>query len=881
MPTMKISIPSSPQFQNSDRKDIESSTTPYERPLTSLSSSSGSPSFEELEDVPILPDFEAASPHRSRGSGRRRRTRFTKPYQSCIAFLALAYLSYFVVRKESATGQNPHSLSITTEIQNKDDQEGAGTAVLEPSLSSRVSPSQSSSRTFSPTPKPSPSAQPITKAASPYSTSKATEKPDTANNDIINRVKAQKKKNNLVLHIGPQKTGSTTLQDAWTEWTGVLSQSLTKDNYRYRFIHPSRGFFRCELNDYGGYVNCESSPKLKGLIRKTKNDGKNLLLSDENLDDGFAETLRDVIDDDDWDVIIDGTGHPYRKEHTLWPDQGGHHIPTFSSWYKEFTQYWDSSELVSKHRSIAFMNAYKPYFKNIVVHNMHQDGDLMTNFMCDSVPDARHSCDQLKSQTNWSRRDNQSVNLEYDILAVKAREKSFLMTSSYSRKEVGSKIGMFIKKTKKQIPRVCDINMIDEIRNWLLDSEKAMFHETWSDEKASELKLSFDSSIGSGKICDIDFDQVFADEEWLHFFKSLDNRPHLVIHVGPQKTGSTTLQHVWGDQLEMRNALKQDNFDYHFINPHRGMFDCDLDGDRWANCKVSGKLLQILSNARTKRRNLILSDENLDHRFAGALREAINDKHFRVKVVLVYRRIHRWLPSWYSQINKTGNMDSKGNLLRNKDGQPERRPHTKWPSEGGVYIPNFSDWYKTFVDHFHSIDLVSNHPSISFKDAYKPYFDQIKVYDIDQEGDLVTNFMCQMIPGASKTCHRLKLGSINLPALSNPSVNLDHDILSVQAYEHGLIDERLSRPSVVEEVKKHLQNSGMMLPRKCDSEVRDQIHDWLLDSEQAMFPDAWSPSTSDALDSQYTTYYAKGKLCDIDIETVLSDEAWIRFFSSL
>ena len=101
--------------------------------------------------------------------------------------------------------------------------------------------------------------------------------------------------------------------------------------------------------------------------------------------------------------------------------------------------------------------------------------------------------------------------------------------------------------------------------------------------------------------------------------------------------------------------MKEDDFDFYFINPYRGFFDCGMIGDRWDNCKASDKMKDILSNASEERRNLLFSDENLDDRFADALRGAIDDNQFRVRVVVVYRRIHQWLPSWYSQINKTAN----------------------------------------------------------------------------------------------------------------------------------------------------------------------------------------------------------------------------------
>ena len=857
--------------------------------------------YSDEETVPMLSDFEAL-PTSSVGNGsicgkQRRSVRFTKTYLSFVAFLVFAYLSYFYVDNHSFSDETDIT-TLPLIVEEKDH----STAVLEP-----IAP------TLSPTLRPGPSERPVTVTASPSQkpSQKPIWKPTETILDTSHGVETQRTKRNLVLHIGPQKTGSTTLQDAWSEHFGILSPFLKMDNYLYRFIHPSRGFFDCDVNSYGAYIDCKASGKLKGLVRIAKNEGNNLLLSDENLDERFPEALRNVIDDNDWNVtvivvyrrihmwlhswydqihkttnkdtkgniLIDENGQSYREEHTMWPDEGGEHIPTFTSWYKDFTRYWDSSELVSKHRSIAFMNAFKPFFNNIVVHNIHQDGDLVTNFMCDSVPDATHSCALLKSREWRIPRDNQSVDLEYDILATKARENGILKTN-FKRKYVASRIQKFVTEKDKRIPRVCDKEIIDEIKNWLWDSEKAMFPGTWSEAQESNLKQSFDGYFDSGKLCDIDFEEVFANEEWLEFFQSLDNRPHLVLHIGPQKTGSTTLQYAWDSPKELRNVLSEDNFYYHSINPHQGMFDCDLIGDRWDNCKASQKLKVILSDAKQQRKNLILSDENLDERFVGTLRIVISDKDFRVKVVLVYRRIHQWLPSWYSQIEKTANKDSSGNSLRNENGQPERMPHTKWPNEGGVYVPNFTDWYKKFVARFHSSDLASHHPSVGFKKVYEPHFDHIEVYDMTQNGDFVTNFMCQMIPQAFTTCQRLRQGSIDLPR-RNPSVNVEHDILSVQAYEHGLVEKTLSRSRVVEEVRKHLLNPGITLPRHCDNAVKDQIHGWLFASEMAMFPESWTPEKSEVLDTIFDEFFSMGKLCDIDIESILGDEAWIQFFSSL
>jgi hypothetical protein len=198
--------------------------------------------------------------------------------------------------------------------------------------------------------------------------------------------------------------------------------------------------------------------------------------------------------------------------------------------------YWEPSELVSNHHSISFMNAYKPLFDNVVVYNMHQEGDLVQNFMCDVVPDANHCCNRLKNGALNIPRANGSIKLSHQILAVEARERGLLM-DSLTRKEVVYSIGQYVKNNKIVLPRVCDTDVINEIRTWLMDSEQYVFKETWTDDKSKNLGDVFESYLDKGKLCDVDIESVFNDPHWVHFFEHLDNRPHLVLHVGPQKTG--------------------------------------------------------------------------------------------------------------------------------------------------------------------------------------------------------------------------------------------------------------------------------------------------------------------------------------------------------
>lgn len=727
---------------------------------------------------------------------------------------------------------------------------------------------------------------------------------------IITPVQVETYKDHLVLHLGPQKTGSTTLQTAWHMSQG-LGRELNKDNYRYAFINPHAGYFNCDVSEYGAYVDCEPSPKLRTLIRSSKDSGQNLLLSDENLDASFIRPLNMAIDREHWkvtvivvyrrihewlvswynqinkttnrdihgNVLFDDYGNPYRMNHKWWPDQGGSEIPSFSKWYKTFTKYFDRSDLVSRHRSIELVNAYKPVFDEVVVHNMHQEGDLVTNFMCDSLPSASNCCDRLKKGALDIPRENASIDLDHDIIAVEARKRG-LLQKSVSRPEVHDAVSRFIHRTSSSVPRKCDKEMIQEIRGWLLGSEEQMFSTDWTKQKTLDLQANFDAYLQKGKLCDVDLDKVFEDDRWLKFFASLDNRPTLILHVGPQKTGSTMLQQAWASPKELADLLQQDHFSYAKITPEKGMFECEVEGGKkYENCQTTPQLRNLIAKASKNGQNLLLSDENLDETYASSLRQAIDDKEFNARAVVVYRRIHEWLFSWYNQINKSTNLGPDGVFLIDADGHLYREEHKYFPEEGGQAIPSFGDWYKKYTRTWQSSDLAEHHPSIHFMNVYKPLFKTVDIYSMHQKGDFVTNFMCQKVPEAKKSCNALKTG-VEVP-VENVAVDLDHDIIAVAAYEGGLVRKDITRTILRSAVKFFVEKTEKEIPRICDEKVILEIQNWLIQSERIVFEDQWTSDYENDLEAVFSEYEETGNLCDIDVENILEDEEWVLFFKAL
>jgi hypothetical protein len=736
----------------------------------------------------------------------------------------------------------------------------------------------------------------------------------TKQNTEVSVVEVIDTRPNLVLHIGPQKTGSTTLQEAWAS-ANELYHTLEEDHYSYHFINPHRGFFDCDVIS-GGYYNCKSTEMIKNTISEAKSRHNHLLMSDENLDERFVAPLREVIDDADWNVkvvvvyrrihewlvswynqinkstnkdakggfLIDEHGNPYREQHTHWPEDGGQHVPTFSAWYKSFTAAFKKTDLISHHNSVSFMRAYKEVFDNVVVYNMHEEGDLVTNFMCNVVPDATKCCNQLRGGVVKVPRANGSINLDYDIIAVEAKERGLLM-NGISRKAAVAEVTNYVQLFNPTIPRRCDSNVIDEIRSWLVDSEAYMFSDSWTDAKNDDLCEVFESYLDKGLLCDVDLDVIFADPNWIAFFEAHHNpasekrKNHLVLHVGPQKTGSSTLQAAW--DIMYRNSMDRDNYNYKHITPEDHDFSCDVGPwGGFKSCEASESLKTLIKSTAKAGRNLLLSDENLDDRFAATLRGVIDDDQWIVTVVVVYRRIHEWLVSWYNQIHKTTNLDSKGNVLIDKNGNPYRQEHVHWPSQGGRRVPLFSEWYFEFIYYWDQTKLVEKHRSVDFYNIYAKLFDDVIVYDMHADGDLVTNFMCEIIPQADHSCIQLQEHKIALPTV-NPSVNLDHDILAVAAHEQGYIHGKITRREAVDAVAKHVKATGKKLPQKCNDSIINQMYDWLERSEKYMFADEWTEERNAAMNESFQTDLAKGKLCDVDVEEIFKDEEWIHFFNSV
>lgn len=222
-------------------------------------------------------------------------------------------------------------------------------------------------------------------------------------------------------------------------------------------------------------------------------------------------------------------------------------------------------------------------------------------------------------------------------------------------------------------------------------------------------------------------------------------------------------------------------------------------------------------------------------------------------------------------------------MLIDEKGNPFREEHKNWPDHGGVHVKKFTDWYKEYVQYWQPSELIGKHRSVEFYNLYESAFpNEVIIYNMDRaSGDnFVTDFMCNVVQDAEKSCAALKSNEVELSTI-NPSVKLSHDILAVAAYEQGLVDKSLSRQEVVAAVTKYVEDNNVSFPIECSSEVVDQIRDWFFGSEAVMFPDDWTDLKREELLGVFDSFVAKGKLCDLDVQKTLDDDNWKTFFLSL
>jgi hypothetical protein len=207
---------------------------------------------------------------------------------------------------------------------------------------------------------------------------------------------------------------------------------------------------------------------------------------------------------------------------------------------------------------------------------------------------------------------------------------------------------------------------------------------------------------------------------------SRSNRKFLLLHMGPSKTGTTSIQRDSGEYPGFQKALEQDNtvyvgkFSANPQNTTRKFHDL-MDCAATKNEKMGGcwnELLQKHSHRRLLHHSLVYSDEKMSYKGFN-LEDTVRGLHHKlvveqtkgifrpfdeIIVVAAYRRYAEWLLSAYKEQNRNHCLKDPRRSKRKNHAQESQWPvksqvHTKGnDKKGGSKCPNvWHDFMARFV----------------------------------------------------------------------------------------------------------------------------------------------------------------------------------------
>lgn len=386
-------------------------------------------------------------------------------------------------------------------------------------------------------------------------------------------------------------------------------------------------------------------------------------------------------------------------------------------------------------------------------------------------------------------------------------------------------------------------------------------------------------------------------------------RPILFLHVGPPKTGSTTLQCT----LEsLRDHLEQDNYAYigrpecpESVPPKRQtefrLFAkalvtgsiCQngvMKGDRGSIPRCWQDFVAHLDAYRRSSTNVIFSDEAMSNRVARtkeyfpklpypwkALQSALVG--WDVRVLAMHRPLYDYLPSVYNDFYKV--RPGKIRLhLWNGGGQ--------CPQQGGIDTPQPFDQSGYSIANLMRPNLKLFPNPAQIYELFQNQGFNVTLIDMNTE-QLVARIVCRVLPGAIEACKALgDTERISLSKNLNPSRSLYYDFIATEACRRGLFDGKLisrenARNALIKRQEDDLGLSANDLPLDCPNEkMMQSIFNASLDHERRLWRHDWDEEKELLHRSGFEiAVYAKKKLCTVNVTRVLQDQGWQEFFQEL
>lgn len=385
--------------------------------------------------------------------------------------------------------------------------------------------------------------------------------------------------------------------------------------------------------------------------------------------------------------------------------------------------------------------------------------------------------------------------------------------------------------------------------------------------------------------------------------RSLD--PAFVLHIGPPKTATTTIQcglHYWSEHLATADRT-------YFMgktcpqSPAMGNNETAIAGHHLlmglngGNIETRGyqALKSRMEYHHTRGNHMVYSNEGFaNHMEDKNITWQVLQELFvgwRVKVVIGYRHYFEWIRSLYYQQY----LNAKKYKLNwpNQD-KGQEHPSFLW------YLDYHLKCYETgnlSVDGGHHAPAFGHHLSLSTYKKFAPYFNNIEFFNLYGHGDILTNFICEMLPFAASTCDVLKSQALQRErqnaqgVVHRVSKSFDAQRIAEAAYEQGMIDPDLSKPDVVDLIEQKVQETKLeseiafLACPSPDLELRFLNASMAFEKEMlsisyvAGLTDAIWKKASREHKSQFQAAKEEFRFCEVDPALVLKDDVWFSFLN--
>ena len=437
------------------------------------------------------------------------------------------------------------------------------------------------------------------------------------------------------------------------------------------------------------------------------------------------------------------------------------------------------------------------------------------------------------------------------------------------------------------------------------------------------LQFTIDNSSTQRWVVDISplqYSSVYRNETIIEEEKALNvvtedsNKPYLIVHVGPPKTGTTSLQNAF-EQLDKKGILAKDNFVYklypelpfleqgchtQLLKYRQSFNDTDYDEQEMAhymrhNITCWRDVLAKFQPYLERRTSILISCEPLSfiHKrvwpkdrghsmgdWRSMLLTLFQDWDFRV--IYGYRRYHEWF------------LSAKQQLLRWTPAKPKMN---KWPDSGGAKPKDLRPKIVTsrqnmpllpyrYADHL--MEEMQKNPELTSA-VFNMHLPIHKA-----NTSLVSTFVCDeaILPNATNTCGyvREQDHKKSTETVKNPSQSLFYDALAVAGYQKFLKQTKkppfhrhrvaLDAQSFNEET---LHQGPLDFPLLCPTKDElEPLLDLSLSLERQIVPEFANMHGVEAEhQASFWQMYEKKKFCWIDVDATLQNETWVNFFQKM